>query len=227
MQYIWTTAKPDKERAFRWHNGRATEDEVTQPPPKANVVRSGRFNDNGFCLMWNPHVERYQRQFCDKPRTVRAICRQKAATTTAAPFTDTTTDTQTTPVPTSQCPDGFSQLISGVNKCYQAVTAQVTQSEAVAACNDLGPGIKLIEPKSAQEASYNFLGESYWIGVHDSNTENQFQYESDGSSVTFLNWHTGEPNNLGLEHCVLAFASGTWNDQGCNFMTNYVCEFDL
>ncbi|MBN3293406.1 MRC1 protein, partial [Polypterus senegalus] len=47
---------------------------------------------------------------------------------------------------------------------------------------------------------------------------------SDGSRVTFFNWNTQEPNDVGgTEYCVQQFTSGFWNDITCNMNNPFVC----
>ena len=41
---------------------------------------------------------------------------------------------------------------------------------------------------------------------------------------SFERWTATEPNNLGEEDCVYMTAANLWNDSGCNFGTNYLCE---
>ena len=45
--------------------------------------------------------------------------------------------------------------------------------------------------------------DTVWIGLSDLQLENRFQW-SDGTDVTYTNWQTQEPNNLGNEDCVEA-----------------------
>ena len=55
--------------------------------------------------------------------------------------------------------------------------------------------------------SFNVSGkapfDTVWIGLSDLQLENRFQW-SDGTGVTYTNWQTQEPNNLGNEDCVEA-----------------------
>ena len=82
-----------------------------------------------------------------------------------------------------------------------------------------------MEPKSVDENSHTFFAtEVHWIGVHDTNVEGQFVYESSGTSITYSAWSIGEPNNLGDEHCAMKFPSGSWNDGPCEDLHYYVCE---
>jgi len=51
-----------------------------------------------------------------------------------------------------------------------------------------------------------------WIGLNDIAVENVFEW-IDGTSVSYTNWNTNEPNNRGGEHIVhMLHESGYWND---------------
>lgn len=41
-----------------------------------------------------------------------------------------------------------------------------------------------------------------WFGYHDNQWENTFQF-IDGTVPHWSNWHAGEPNNAGGEHCAM------------------------
>ena len=84
-----------------------------------------------------------------------------------------------------------------------------------------------MEPTNPIENGYhfNFRGTAHWLGIHDTEIEGLFVYESDGTEITFDQWNAGEPNNLGDEHCVQKQASGFWNDGNCDQHLTYVCEY--
>jgi hypothetical protein len=65
----------------------------------------------------------------------------------------------------------------------------------------------------------------WWIGFNDVATEGDFVWE-DGSTVTYTNWHTDEPNNLNNEDCVELnyWVNSSWNDKDCGELRSYVCE---
>ena len=66
----------------------------------------------------------------------------------------------------------------------------------------------------------------WWIGYTDQGSEGDF-YWWDGSSGTYENWESGEPNNSGNEDCVELgrFDDGRWNDNQCWNDDNYfLCE---
>ncbi|CAN0081417.1 unnamed protein product, partial [Heterosigma akashiwo] len=69
-----------------------------------------------------------------------------------------------------------------------------------------------------------------WIGYSDSEVEGTYVWE-DGSSSTYTNWNTGEPNDAGsIEDCVAMYtedsgSGGYWNDEYCSSSYNFVCKW--
>jgi len=58
----------------------------------------------------------------------------------------------------------------------------------------------------------NMLTADSWIGLHDRNTENVFEWVT-GEQSHFENWAPGEPNNVGNEDGTMIQATtGKWND---------------
>jgi hypothetical protein len=54
-----------------------------------------------------------------------------------------------------------------------------------------------------------------------------WQWESDGSSPQYTNWHETEPNGRGSETCVEMYAgelAAFWNDRRCTARAKYICE---
>ena len=48
---------------------------------------------------------------------------------------------------------------------------------------------------------------------------------SEGKLLTYTNWDTGEPNNLGsIENCVEMRDKGFWNDIPCSKKLPLICE---
>ena len=55
----------------------------------------------------------------------------------------------------------------------------------------------------------------------------RFVYDSNGRTLDYINWNSGEPNNAGSgEDCVVAeHAKGKWNDLSCSgHPRNFVCQ---
>ena len=66
----------------------------------------------------------------------------------------------------------------------------------------------------------------FWIGLHDSYSENFFQW-SDGSPLDFSLWASGQPNGGSGENCVRVEWSegGTWFDMDCEAVHPFICKY--
>ena len=65
-----------------------------------------------------------------------------------------------------------------------------------------------------------------WIGLNDQDTEGAYVW-SDGSSVDYTNWNSGEPNQSGGEEdCTNMWQSGYWNDLPCESTSvlHFICN---
>ena len=74
--------------------------------------------------------------------------------------------------------------------------------------------------------SYSTL--KWWFGLNDISREGTFVW-SDGSTSTYTNWKSGEPNNAGgNEDCaqINRYTDGTWNDEPCSSAFYFICEAD-
>ena len=98
--------------------------------------------------------------------------------------------------------------------------------------NSLGNGGKLFEPKNQitndaviQEARTVTSSLDFFLGIQDSNSQNNWQYISNNKLVSWFNWHSGEPENLN-DDCV--GPSGnldyTWDDTTCGRLVASICE---
>ena len=107
------------------------------------------------------------------------------------------------------------------------------QANAQAYCEIMGG--TLFEPKSAQVnndvanlAKVTIQQPWIWIGIHEQTSSNgHFVYESDGKSIAWDNWKTGQPNGGGLENCVgiqIIIGSYNWADLDCDVICGFVCE---
>ena len=71
-----------------------------------------------------------------------------------------------------------------------------------------------------------YSGSEWWIGLNDHDSEGTFVWE-DGTTVSYTNWHSGEPNDYGSgEDCgqLNFWGDGTWNDQSCSETLYFICE---
>ena len=76
----------------------------------------------------------------------------------------------------------------------------------------------------------------FWIGLSDTAVENNWVWV-DGTSMSYNNWSSNQPDNYNNEDCVHIYAnsssdwaSGDWNDLQCGLNNwygdylNYICE---
>ena len=92
----------------------------------------------------------------------------------------------------------------------------------------------MAEPKSAQAnedivALAKSIDDTVWIGIDDKSKEGHFIYASDGTSVEYTNWHSGQPDNHNNEDCVdlIKDFGYEWNDHQCEVKNSFICERDL
>ena len=71
----------------------------------------------------------------------------------------------------------------------------------------------------------DWVGESYWLGLSDEVTEDDFQWEHDETASNFTAWVGYEPNGGANHNCVVSRPS--WNDQRCTTLGMVICEFWL
>ena len=66
----------------------------------------------------------------------------------------------------------------------------------------------------------------FWMGVRDSDSNNNWQYVSSKQEISWSNWYPGQPNDLGPENCVDTYHSSTfqWNDAPCAYLLSSICE---
>ena len=61
--------------------------------------------------------------------------------------------------------------------------------------------------------------------MNDLESEATYVWE-DGSTHSYRNWATGEPNQaLASEDCVSYIEGGEWNDAVCDRLANYACKY--
>ncbi|XP_044179085.1 uncharacterized protein LOC114946811 isoform X1 [Acropora millepora] len=130
------------------------------------------------------------------------------------------------------CPSGW---IKFDQHCYlfrDTYNDRRTWTSARYMCLRQGANLLSITSKQEQDfISHHFtdnLHGQVWLGLNDRNIEAGYTW-SDGSPVTFLNWHPGEPNDANnVENCAEMYPVDTrWNDIMCTDLNGYICKQPL
>ncbi len=98
------------------------------------------------------------------------------------------------------------------------------RDSAVDACTADGAHLAVVET-AEEDAFVRSIGGAgtFWIGLDDLKTEGAFRWVT-GGAVTYERFEGAEPNDSGVEDCVMVNADGTWNDTDCGESRAAVCE---
>ncbi|MFX1517705.1 MAG: lectin-like protein, partial [Promethearchaeota archaeon] len=109
---------------------------------------------------------------------------------------------------------------------YKLFTGGTTWPLAKAACEALGGHLVTIGSYEENTFVSNLAGaNTVWLGFSDAATEGTWKWVT-GESVTYTNWHPGEPNNAYDEDYAQMYGGGTWNDLDPTYIRAYVCEWE-
>jgi Ca2+-binding RTX toxin-like protein len=120
-------------------------------------------------------------------------------------------------------------------KIYSNITS--TWENAQKYCENLGGTLAIINDSEENTALFNYMKSkgynSAYFGLSDVVTEGSWQWV-DGSSVTYTNWASGEPNGRRSENYGMFykdFNNGKWNDGDFIYdvnqhTANFICEWD-
>jgi hypothetical protein len=126
------------------------------------------------------------------------------------------------------CESGWTET-PDESRCMRAYSGSATWDEALTACEDLdGTLVRIADSTEENFVAALVADESgsaeYWIGYNDIDSEGNFEW-TDGETVTYSNWRSGEPNDSGGEDCTQVEAGSVWNDMPCTHTaTAYVCQ---
>jgi len=112
------------------------------------------------------------------------------------------------------------------SKYYCSHNNNFTWHEAKAAVASLGGHLVIVDDAAENEfIRSTVLADYVWIGLTDEANEGTF-VNVDGSTPSYLNWSSGEPNNNGgNEHYTrLLRNSGKWTDRNAAFHAEFVME---
>ena len=72
--------------------------------------------------------------------------------------------------------------------------------------------------------NYHNIENRLYVGINDRDTEGTFKF-IDGSSLTYTNWHPGQPNNAyGGQDCGELLGTDKWQDGDCEDERYFVCN---
>ncbi|XP_076807104.1 uncharacterized protein LOC143450437 isoform X3 [Clavelina lepadiformis] len=125
--------------------------------------------------------------------------------------------------------------IQNGDRCYyisSSNAATLSWHEADSKCRSMRSNLAVVNDEIENTFLYTQfeLNKYYYIGLHDLNEENAWQWV-DGSSLTYTAWAAGQPDNYGdaiggQEDCVEMVwdQGGLWNDLACSIRRNFICE---
>ena len=134
----------------------------------------------------------------------------------------------------SVCPCDVEYYDGDTTLPYMFCTDAQSWSDAQTTCDTYGYHLLTIDDDTengwADDTADTYSTSKWWIGLNDRTTEGTFEWE-DGSTVSYTNWQSGEPNNgsggSGNEDCVQLnryHPLQTWNDEPCSDTFYFVCE---
>ncbi|MFT7812315.1 macrophage mannose receptor 1-like [Arapaima gigas] len=134
----------------------------------------------------------------------------------------------TTAPPTTtmhHCPEGWTPMAHR-DFCYKYYSkwkeGTKTWFEARDFCKTIGGNLLSIHSKYDLLHKQDFA--EAWIGLNALDPNGGFVW-SDGSSSSYENWQTGEPNNFhGVERCVEVLYENKWNDRHCESYNGWICQ---
>ena len=74
-----------------------------------------------------------------------------------------------------------------------------------------------------------FLGHSYWIGITDLISENEWVYSSNLQRIQTTDWAHHEPNGGNVQNCALLSypQHSHWIDINCHASEYFICEMTV
>jgi hypothetical protein len=130
----------------------------------------------------------------------------------------------------NNCINGFTYLGEYNGHRYFVSNAGANSwSSARSAAVNLGADLVTINNSAENAWLDGALNNSnvYWIGLNDASVEGTFVWSS-GSSASYRNFASGEPNNGGgnSDYAVIAANGGLWYDRAGSDCNAYIIEFD-
>ncbi|GFO16711.1 macrophage mannose receptor 1 [Plakobranchus ocellatus] len=136
----------------------------------------------------------------------------------------------------NECLPGWLKAPSS-GTCTQSSYYRTTWHAARAECQKKGGDLVTIRDnrmmkflkKNIQWIGWDHYWYRYFIGLHDTETENTWRWLNETETATFTKWQRGEPNNWKFswakegEDCVTIYKD-KWYDALCSRRRRYMCE---
>jgi hypothetical protein len=104
--------------------------------------------------------------------------------------------------------------------------AKLNWPDAQKACRTWGGHLASIRSSAEQDQIKSIVHTKspVWIGANDLLQEGKWMW-TDGTLLSYKNWHKNEPNNYGgREDCGALWNGMKWNDWFCSSKAYYICE---
>ncbi|XP_071511499.1 alpha-N-acetylgalactosamine-specific lectin-like [Diadema antillarum] len=118
--------------------------------------------------------------------------------------------------------------------CYRIIGTPANWQDAGTGCRNYGAELVSIHSEEENIFVYDLWrmqnrspNTGFWIGLNDISYENTF-FWSDGTTVDYLRWAPGEPNNYRDQDCIQPILhSKQWDDRSCGDWLAYACKKPL
>ena len=121
----------------------------------------------------------------------------------------------------------LSDYIAGTDDhFYKMHTSLKTWREAESICRLEGGHLAMEKSQATRDFIIKtWPDDVFWIGVHDINTEDSFEF-ADGTVVETSYWLDGQPDNWGEKEDCVIHNNNTheWRDEACNLDFNFLCQ---
>ncbi len=118
---------------------------------------------------------------------------------------------------------GFRLLGTIGHHAYYLSDASMVYSAALA--DAYARGGHLVTLANAAENTLVTTGYWTWIGLNDLASTNNYAWITN-EPLTYTNWESGEPNNVGAEHNGMLFPNGKWNNSNDVIAIQYILELE-
>ena len=122
----------------------------------------------------------------------------------------------------SLCPDDW---IHWSGNCYKLNQDLLTWEDAAKKCSEIGGHLASVH--SDEENNFIFQTSNNavtWLGGNDMSAEGSWIW-SDGSSRSYTNWNSGQPNNNGNQDCqTIGYYAEKWDDDRCTVKRQSICK---